>query len=210
MKYYLLTFLIGAAITGSYSYNQIQKERSAKEILVQENLGYTKYKDYLSVGKSEITEKRRFIGAEVEREDTYTREIKRKQFVFSSDATVAITYTGIYTFGWELNPESYEIKSEGNRIEVVLKNKPKLLTQPATRKPHHTIPVTGWLINEESGVIDLYEGLDKNVLAEGKKMEKDEAIIALCEKTLTAFLQDFLSKQEGVAQVPNIVIKYKQ
>jgi len=177
---------------------------------VQENLGYTKYKDYLSVGKSEITEKRRFIGAEVEREDTYTREIKRKQFVFSSDATVAITYTGIYTFGWELNPESYEIKSEGNRIEVVLKNKPKLLTQPATRKPHHTIPVTGWLINEESGVIDLYEGLDKNVLAEGKKMEKDEAIIALCEKTLTAFLQDFLSKQEGVAQVPNIVIKYKQ
>ena len=41
-------------------------------------------------------------------------------------------------------------------------------------------------------------------------MAQDEAIVALCEKSLVAFLRDFQSKQPGVKHVPAITVRYRE
>jgi len=40
-------------------------------------------------------------------------------------------------------------------------------------------------------------------------MQSDAEIVAMCERTLTAFLHDFLAKQPGVERVPAITVSYK-
>lgn len=48
------------------------------------------------------------------------------------------------------------------------------------------------------------------VLARGPwQVDEDEAVVALCEKRLLAFLRDFLAKQPGVKHILNITILYK-
>jgi hypothetical protein len=42
-----------------------------------------------------------------------------------------------------------------------------------------------------------------------KEVQKEEAVIALCEKKLGEFLHDFLSKQPNVKTVPAIKFAYK-
>jgi hypothetical protein len=43
----------------------------------------------------------------------------------------------------------------------------------------------------------------------GRVLAADDAVVALCEKKLVAFLHDFFAKQPGVARIPNITISYK-
>jgi len=41
-------------------------------------------------------------------------------------------------------------------------------------------------------------------------MALDKGIVALCEKSLVAFLRDFLSRQPGVKHVPAITVHYRE
>ena len=41
-------------------------------------------------------------------------------------------------------------------------------------------------------------------------MAQDEAIVALCEKSLVAFVRDFLGKQPRVKHVPAITVRYRE
>ena len=59
-------------------------------------------------------------------------------------------------------------------------------------------------------VVDTPAGIEIRVArAKGARMEGDAEIVALCERTLTAFLHDFLAKQPGVERVPAITVSYK-
>jgi hypothetical protein len=40
-------------------------------------------------------------------------------------------------------------------------------------------------------------------------MQSDAEIVALCERTLTAFLHDVLAKQPGLERVPAITVSYR-
>ena len=56
----------------------------------------------------------------------------------------------------------------------------------------------------------LYEEASERARRQGVAMARDEAIVALCEKSLVGFLRDFLSKQPGVRHVPAITVTYRE
>ena len=64
-------------------------------------------------------------------------------------------------------------------------------------------------IDEKEALLVLQEQLPEIAKAKAKDIQKDEAVIALCEKKLGEFIRDFLSKQPNVRVIPNIKFAYK-
>jgi hypothetical protein len=208
MKNALIAFVIGCLIAAGATYAMLNKGENVGGAQKEELLGYTKYSDYLAVGKQTLQEQSKFLAATVQREETYTRKITKKK-LFKSDATIVITYTAEYSFGYDLKPDSYEIRDTASGIEIVLSARPALVATPAMKSKKHEIPDHGLLINEQSAIVELYEGMDDVVLQKGNSMASEEAIVALCEKKLSAFFREFLSRQPGVKKVPGITVTYK-
>ena len=180
------------------------------EVVSQRNelLGYTKYTDYLYAGKEKLQEQMKFIAATVVRRESYTRKVNKSILGMNSNAIVSISYTAEYSFGYMLKPNDYEITATQRGIEVTLR-KPVLITSPATRDLGHEVLSDGVFTNSKAAIIHLFQGIDQRTLQSGRVLASDPAVVALCEKTLLAFLRDFFAKQPGVKHIPNITITYK-
>lgn len=173
-----------------------------------ELLGYTKYADYLYASKEQLQEQMKFIAATVVRREGYTRVIDKSILGVKFNSVVAISYTSEYSFGYALKPGDYDINSTATGINVTLR-KPILVAGPATSNLSHQILSGSVFADSQAAVIGLYQGLDKRTLESGRMLAADEAVVALCEKKLVAFLHDFFAKQPGVTHVPSITISYK-
>lgn len=219
MKKLMLAFLTGAALTAFLTYQAVARssesaiERVAEleDVVVsktKELLGYTKYTDYLTLGKKSLSEQMKFLAVQVVREEGLTQVMNKSVIGISSEATVGVWYTAEYSFGYELEPESYDIVKTDTGIEVRL-DRPILVATPAIKSLRHKILSGGVFTDEKAAVIKIYEGAAKRVKAQGLAMASEEAVVALCEKKLVAFLHDFLAKQPGVKIVPTIAVSYK-
>lgn len=171
-------------------------------------LGYTRYTDYLYAGKKQLQEQMKFIAATVVRKEGYTRVVNKSILGVNFNSIVAISYTSEYAFGYALKPGDYDIGTTATGIQITIR-KPILVAKPATSNLSHQILSGSVFTNSQAAIIGLYEGLDARTLASGRALAMDEAVIALCEKKLAAFLQDFLAKQPGVKHIPSISIVYK-
>jgi hypothetical protein len=170
--------------------------------------GYTRYTDYLSVGKKTLSEQAKFLAATVTRKDQDLETLQRSFLWFSSEAAVAVWYTAEYSFGYDLRPESYDLAATDSGIEIRL-NRPTLVATPAVKASTHEIFSRGFFTDEKLAVIAIHEGLAKRLKEQGDAMASDPEIVALCEKRLIAFLRDFLAKQPGVRIVPSITVAYR-
>lgn len=219
MKRLLFAFLIGAAFAAaSARLLEARSEASAldrvaelEEVVVsktRELLGYTKYTDYLTLGKKSLSEQAKFLAVQVVREEGLTQVMNKSVIGISSEATVGVWYTAEYSFGYELSPERYDIVRTDSGIEIRL-DRPGLVATPAVKSLRHKILSGGVFTDEKAAVIRIYEGAAKRVEAQGLAMASDEAVVALCEKKLVAFLHDFLARQPGVKMVPTITVAYR-
>ncbi|MBL8250166.1 MAG: hypothetical protein JNK31_00700 [Candidatus Competibacter sp.] len=182
----------------------LEKEVSRKE---SELLGYTKYTSYLTVGKQSLAEQMKLLAATVTREENVTQIIERSLLGLPSTGTVAIWYSAEYSFGFDLQSDSYDVRPTASGIEVLVK-KPTLVTTPAITHLRYRILSGGLFTDERGAVLLLYEEAAKKAKEQGEAMASDAAIVALCEKRLIAFLHDFLAKQPGVKIVPQISVIY--
>lgn len=215
MKALLVSFAIGAvlAVWGTYSFLTRPPADSvvgapAGETVQQQLFGYTRYRDFLTEGKSALQGQVKFLAATVRRAEIYTRHIREKKLVFSFDALIAIHYVAEYSFGYDLKPESYEIRETPAGIEIVLP-RPMMVASPAIKSRAHDVPSSSWLIDENKALVELYEGMDRIVEEKGQSMARTPEIAALCEKQLVGFFRDFLSRQPGVRHVPHIYVTHK-
>ncbi|MBL0351582.1 MAG: hypothetical protein IPP03_02365 [Dechloromonas sp.] len=83
------------------------------------------------------------------------------------------------------------------------------MATPAVKIISHEIPSTGLLIDEKRAAIALEEQLHAVALNQAKEIASEEAVIALCEKKMRAFISDFLAKQPNMRTVPTITFAYK-
>lgn len=215
----VIAFLAGAIIAGGslYSYKASRENglvakvadlERASTTQMNELLGYTKYSDYITAGKKTLQDQMKFLAAKVVREEGFTRVINKKILGLSSDATVAVWYTAEYSFGYDLQPNSYDVTTTAKGINIRLK-KPVMVASPAVKSLRHKVLSGGVLTDEKAAVINLYEGLEKQTMANGLAISSEEAVTALCEKKLISFFRDFLSKQPGVKTIPDITVSYK-
>lgn len=184
---------------------ELEKVVASKE---EELLGYTKYTDYLTLGKRSLSEQMKFLAVQVVREEGLTRVIDRSVIGISSEATVGVWYTAEYSFGFDLKPGRYDVAETDTGIEIRLQ-RPVLVATPAIRSMRHKILSGGVFTDEKAAVIKIYEGVAQRVGKQGVAMAADDAIVALCEKRLVAFLHQFLAKQPGVKVVPAITVAYR-
>lgn len=118
------------------------------------------------------------------------------------------SYTVEYAFGFDLQPDRFEILATPSGIEVRLV-KPILEALPAVTPLRYEIPSRGFLTDEKAAVIEIQQRLPGIARNKGLAMAQEELIRAVCEKKLVAFLGDFMGKQPGVRQVPAIFVVYK-
>lgn len=171
-------------------------------------LGYTRYTDYLSESKRALEGQSRFLAARVDREYVQVEHVQKSTLGIQTEATVLLKYAVEYSFGYDLRPEAYVVTSSQDGLIVTL-DKPVLVASPAVHRLTHEIPGTGVFINEQAVVIRLQQQLFNVALRRAKDIQQEEAVIALCEKHLAAFLSDFLSRQPNVKVVPAIRFVYK-
>ena len=214
----VVTLLVsgGAAYGVLHSREENYKHDLSKVLQLEEELsetnnyltGYTKFTDYLAVTETAISEQMKFLAAKVDREYTHIEHIEISKLKIKSQATIVMKYTVEYSFGYDLKPNSFSIKGDKKGITVTL-NKPELIASPAVRVISHEIPSKGMFIDEKEALLVLQEQLPEIAKAKAKDIQKDEAVIALCEKKLGEFIRDFLSKQPNVRVIPNIKFAYK-
>lgn len=219
MKRLVATFLLGVITAGGITYwvsSDQTKQALAKAAELEgvvsskenELLGYTSYTNYLTVSKQSLTGQTKLLTASVVREEGVTQVIEASLLGISSNASVAIWYTAEYSFGFDLRPESYDIKPVQGGIEVIVA-KPIMVAPAAVTNMRHKILVGGVLPDEKTAIIKLQQQALKTAQEHGIAMVSEATVQALCEKKLISFLTDFLSKQAGVKSVPNIKISYK-
>ena len=218
MRLYPMLFVLGCGIAAGLSYSvmngrlsdayamvsTLKQEVSRKE---SELLGYTKYTSYLTIGKQSLAEQMKLLTATMVREEGVTQVIERSLLGLSSTGTVAIWYSAEYSFGFDLQPDSYDVKPTASGIEIRVR-KPALVTTPAITQLRYQILSGGLFTDEQAAVLRLYEEAAKKAKEQGEAMAADPAVAALCEKRLIAFLHDFLAKQPGVKIVPQISVVY--
>jgi len=205
---------IAAAVTFFIMQGQV---RSANEraTLLQDSvteserslLGHTTYVRYLQEGKQQLTAQQKFLAATVSQPNAVTQVIDQSVLGFHSTGTIAIWYSVEYSFGYDLSPGQFDVKSGPGGIEVVV-GKPRLVATPAVTNLKFKVLSGGLLTDETAAGLKLYAEASKRAQARGEQLASDPAIMALAEKQLSTFLRNFLLKQPNVTTVPHIAVVY--
>jgi len=184
---------------------QMQKENQRIE---KDLIGYTKYTDYVSLGKQTLEGQAKLITAKVSKVYLRNQYIERNLRVFSSKAAVALTYAVEYSVGFDLTPNKFDIVSTSEGIEIKVK-RPVLVAKPAVSLLSYDMPEESLLIDEKDAILIIQKQLPKLEESNGNNnVAKDPAVMALCEKRLIEFFHGFLAKQPGVKAVPYIKVTY--
>ena len=172
-------------------------------------LGHVSYTQYVAAGKQALSEQMALLAANVNREYTLVEHIQNGKLGFTSEATVIIHYEVTYSFGFDLKPNRFQLEATDKGIEMLL-HKPRLITAPAVKFLSYEIPSKGLLVDEKGAIIQLQQNISQHAQLEAEKVANEEAVQALCEKQVIAFLHDFLIKQPNVLMVPTISVRYLQ
>ncbi len=171
-------------------------------------LGHTSYTSYITSGKESLQGQMKLLAATVIREEGVTQVIERVLLPgLSSSGTVAIWYSVEYSFGFDLRPDSYDVRATADGIEVRVK-KPSLVATPAVTKLRYKVLAGGMLTDETAAALRLYEEAAIRAKSQGTAMASEPPVLALCEKKLVEFLHAFLARQPGVKVVPQIRVVY--
>lgn len=173
-------------------------------------LGQTAYTRYLHAGQQALSGQASLLAATVRRHESMTEVIERQWLPgLSSSGTVAIWYTAEYAFGYDLRPGQFALRHTPAGIELRV-SRPKLVATPAVSGLRHQVLSGGWLTDEKAALLKLQAQAAATALQQGQRMEADAAIVALCEKQITAFVRHFLLQQPGVSTVPAIFVVYPE
>lgn len=216
MKNKITAVVVAAALGAAGAYTVLETKTQSRVLEVEKQLtsikdelfGYTKYTDYLSTGKQVLTEQSKFMAAKVVRDYDVVEHLQTNRLGLTSNATVIVNYSVEYSFGFDLKPDSFELRATPAGIEVKM-GKPILVASPAVTPLRYEIPSRGFLTDEKAAVIGIHHRLAGLAQNNGLAMAQEEPIRAVCEKKLVAFLGDFMGKQPGVRYVPAIFVVYK-
>ncbi|MDR6215688.1 hypothetical protein [Paracidovorax wautersii] len=184
---------------------QLQQEVTSR---TEQLLGYTRYTSYLTVGQQSLAEQMKLLTATVVREEGATQIVEKSVLGLASTGVVAIWYTAEYAFGYDLRPGQYELRPTAQGLEVHLA-RPALVATPAISQLRHRVLSGGLLTDDKGAVIRLQQEAARRAETQGRALAADPAVLALCEKSLTSFLADFLARQPGVRAVPRITVVYR-
>jgi hypothetical protein len=184
---------------------EVQAEVSTTK---DELLGYTKYTDYVIAGRQVLTEQAKFLAAKVVRDYTLIEHLEVGRLGLTSNATVIVHYTVEYSFGYDLQPASFDLRATPAGLEIRI-GRPILVAAPAVTPLSHEIPDRGLWTHEREAIIQIHQRLPAVAQARGLTMARENVIRAACEMRLVEFLRNFLGKQAGVRHVPSIAVVYE-
>lgn len=187
---------------------EVQALQSVVTTTENKLLGHTSYTTYLTAGKEALFGQMKLLAATVTREEGVTRTVERYWLpLLKSKATVALWHTTEYSFGYNLEPDKYDLRAVPDGIEVRVK-RPALVATPAVSNLKHKVLDGGVFVDPQAALLKLAEEAAAGAKVRGEAMASTPEIVALCEKKLVEFVYSFLSKQPGVKIVPRISVVY--
>ncbi|MFO1263981.1 MAG: hypothetical protein U1E84_11685 [Rhodoferax sp.] len=212
-----LLFVALASVLGTYLVLQgmvaraqveAQELKSIVTRTEEQLIGRTSYTTFLTAGKQSLAGQMKLLAATVTREENVTETVDREFLPgLRSSATVAIAYKTEYSFGYNLQPDQYDLRAVPSGIEIQVK-KPVLVATPAVSNLKYTVLTEGVFVNSNAALLKLTADAVTGAKARGNAMAASPEIMALCEKKLVDFVYSFLAKQPGVKVVPRIAVVY--
>lgn len=149
-----------------------------------------------------------FLAAKATRDYTQAETIRVSVLGVPSTATVILEYQIEYSFGYDLRPGHFTVTVNPDRSMTLHLDRPHLVATPAVRMLGHRVVDSGVLVDEKEAIIAIQGRLPELAQAQAFRMQRDEATIALSEKSLSNFLRDFLGKQAGTQEARVIKFDY--
>ena len=172
-------------------------------------VGYTKYTDYVSVGKKTVSEQAKFLAASVMREYIHNQHITRSMVLFNANGLASIRYSVEYSFGYDLAPGKFDVRAEQNGIQILV-GRPIVVASPAVKVLSYSVSGMPILTDPQQAAMNQMINLPNTAKLQAQHLVNEPEIHALCEKKLIEFLRRFLEKQPGVTMLPNITIAYRK
>ena len=134
---------------------EAQELKSVVTRTESELLGHTSYTSFLTVGKQSMAGQMKLLAATVTREESVT-QIVAKSFLpgLTSTATVTISHKTEYSFGYNLQPEQYDLRAVANGIEIRVK-KPTLVATPAVSNVRYKVLAGGVFVDANAALLKL-------------------------------------------------------
>jgi hypothetical protein len=175
---------------------------------VKRTIGFgTSASDLIAETKRAMEGRSSFLAAKVTREYTHVERIRTSALGIRSGATVILEYAVEYPVGFDLRPGKFRISADRSSITVNL-DRPQLAASPAVRLKSWEVAETSFLIDEKAAVIALQARLTDLAQSHAGGIRTDEAVVALCERRLSEFLREFLSRQAGMPDTRDIRFEY--
>jgi hypothetical protein len=198
----------GWLITERFAVSRALEVQAKLSTTKEELLGYTKYTDYVVAGKQFLSEQAKFLAAKVVRDYTLVEHLEVGRMGLTSNATVIVYYNAEFSFGYDMQPASFDLRATPAGLEVRI-GKPVLVAAPAATPLRYEVPDRGLWTHEREAIIEIHQRLSSIAYDRGVTMVQEDAIRAACEKRLVEFLRDYMAKQPGVRHVPTISVIYK-
>jgi hypothetical protein len=187
--------------------SQLKEMKEELSVTKQHLIGYTKFTDYITATTTALSEQTKLITAKVVRDYVHVEHIQRVMGPISSYGAIQIDYTIEYSIGYDLSPKNFEVSSDDKGLIITLR-RPSIVASPAVIRMRPEVINSGVFVSPRDAIIALQGELPTIARAKAPAVSKEEAVVALCEKKLGDFIQDFLSKQKGVSHVPKIRFVY--
>jgi hypothetical protein len=207
---------IAAAVTYTIMQRQVttanERADAAQHVVTRTEpglLGSTTYTRYLEEGKRRLMGQQKLLAATVRQPNAVTLVLDRSVLGLHSSGTVAIWYSAEYSFGYDLQPDRYDVRAGRHGIEIVVP-RPRLVATPAVTDLRWEVLSGGLLTDEKEGALRLTQEASRRAQVRGERLASDPAVMALCEKQLRSFMRGFLLKQPGVEAVPDIEVVYQR
>lgn len=186
----------------------IRKANTELEACQTKLLGYTKFADYLTAGKQNLTDQAASLNVSVLRDYTCLERFTKDKHRLKADVWVVGRYSVAFSFAADLKADSLELVVEPPGIQIKC-GQPVMVGSAVVKNAAHEVSVSEILIDERAAFAEVQQKFMNLTHRHGAVVAREDAVRALCKTKIVDCLRDYLAKQPGVKQVPTIVVVFR-
>jgi len=187
---------------------KIRKANTELEATKAKLLGHTKFADYLSVGKQNLSDQAASLNVSVLRDYTSLERFTKDNHKLKADVLVVGRYSVEFSFAADLKADSLELVVEPPGIQIKC-GQPVMMGSAVVKNAAHDVSVREVLPDERATFAEVQQKFMNLTHRHGMAVAREDAVRALCKTKMVDCLRDYLAKQPGVKQVPTIVVVFR-
>lgn len=183
---------------------QAQNETSSVK---KKLLGYTRYGEYLDVGKQALINQLKPPVAKVVREYVHVANMDKDRFKLKADVTVIVKYSVEFSFSLDWNASGLDVIHAANGVGLKI-SRPVLMGEPAIKTLSHQTLSASAVEDDRPLLVDIHANFVELAKRYGIAVSSEESLRAMCKLKALECFRDALAKQSGVQHLPGIFVEF--